>query len=161
MPSKLAGKQLQHLYCTMSLHIKLAMKTWLMQLFAVTLLKQLKEKLINAHMNSVFMDIFFFFLCLKLKKNDQVLLWKIVSNGNASVFSLPLTLHEYKWVVCFFFFSRYCLRKLLEMLGQMNDECPRSLYQYKRRNNSLQFAFSECITYFNYFKNTRLLLSMQ
>lgn len=160
MPSKLAGKQLQHLYCTMSLHIKLAMKTWLMQLFAVTLLKQLKEKLINAHMNSVFMDIFFFFFMLEIKKKwlgfvmEDSFQWKCIS-------ILPPS-HP-SWIQVgslFFFFSRYCLRKLLEMLGQMNDECPRSLYQYKRRNNSLQFAFSECITYFNYFKNTRLLLSM-
>lgn len=66
MPSKLAGMQLRLSYYTMSLHIKLAMKTWLMQLFAVTVLKQLKQKLINAHVDSVFMEIIF--LCLKLKK---------------------------------------------------------------------------------------------
>lgn len=73
MHSNLAGMQVWHSYYTMPLHIKLLMKTWLMQLMVV---KVLNKKLINAHLDNVFLWKTVLWLFPWSTNFVQVLLWK-------------------------------------------------------------------------------------
>lgn len=172
MNSNLAGMQLWHLYYTISLHMKLLMKTWLTQLMGVIVLKTSKCSF-----------GYFFFL-------GKLFLWliavqilcrfyygKIFFSGNTSVFFIfiCLCIHECKWSLVFVGFEKYlatrnknlfstsgihsspkydhvwcCLRKLLEKFGQMNS---RYIFSRNKEVTPINLLLVSCITYFHYFKN--------
>lgn len=148
MHSNLAGMQVWHSYYTISLHIKLLMKTWLIQLMVVMVLN---KKLINAHLDKFFFCGKLFCDCsLEVQILSRFYYGKIVFNGNISMFFyIYLSLYTCIQMGCLVFvvfekylatsnknlFSTsgihsspkseqvwYCLRKLFEKLKQMNSQ---------------------------------------
>lgn len=87
--------QLQHSYYRILLHMKLLLKTWLMQLMVVTVLKQ---KVINAHLANFFHGKLLCDCLIEVRTFCRFYYGKIVFSGNVSVVFLYLSLSLYTWI---------------------------------------------------------------